>query len=577
MVDKIKQKLPPSIFLLGSTTIETARLRLFYLMLGANVLKGLLYLIDALNRHHGQGSFRALRLMITSVILIAVLKRFPKLIYWGIHYAIIGTILHLYYRVFNQHTGADTVSQQCIYMIIISAFYGLNKFWGVVYTVIAALSVILCHYIGFRWDNLQALPLVTNDLYIGINFLVILLSHIYFHGVLYGNMQELESLNEQLQASNESKSNFLSTMSHELRTPLNSVIGIAGLLVHDSTDPKQKQELDMLKFSAEGLLTLINDILDINKFDSGRLELERIPFNLEKLLNNIANSVARQHLNKSLALSIQIDDQIKGLSFLGDPTRLGQIMYNLLGNAMKFTTEGGITIIADLIHQTKDEYQIRIEVKDTGIGISTSQQEQIFEPFTQASNSTTRKFGGTGLGLSIVKKLVEAFGGEIHVESIPGKGTRFYFELLLQKTAINLPQQKTAQLQDEKKLTEIRILLAEDNMMNIYFMQQVFKRWMITADVAENGAEVLDLLVNHDYDVILMDMHMPVMDGIEATKRIRQLENQSKANTYIIALTATVSDDIQTKVKEYGMDDYLPKPFQLEELKELLLHKSPDR
>ncbi|WP_185960363.1 ATP-binding protein [Pedobacter westerhofensis] len=576
MVNKLIRKLRESFFLLGSTSIQTAKLKLFYLMLGANVLKGLLYLGDAIVRYHGMGSFRALRLIVTSIIMIMLLKRFPKLLYWGIHYAIIGTILHLYYRVFNQHVGADIISIQCIYMVIISAFYGLNKFWGVIYTLIAAAAVILYHYIGFRMDGLHPLPMVTNDLYICINFMVILLSHIYFHGVLYGNLREMESLNEQLRISNEHRTNFLSTMSHELRTPLNSVIGISGLLIHNNSDPRQKQELDMLKFSAEGLLTLINDILDINKFDSGKLELEVIPFNLSALLNNISESVARQHTAKKLAVVIEIDEALKEVSFLGDPTRLGQIMYNLLGNAMKFTNEGQITVSAELLGQTPEYDKIRIQVSDTGIGISESQLENIFEPFRQASNSTTRKFGGTGLGLSIVKKLVEAFGGQIQVKSVQGQGTSFSFEIAMKQTTANVLQNRSGEPQEEKKLTEIRILLAEDNMMNIYFMQQVFKRWEISADVAENGTEVLELLAKNHYDVILMDMHMPVMDGIEATREIRQLEDQSKANVYIIALTATVSDDIQIKVREYGMNDYLPKPFQLDELRNLLLMRSQD-
>lgn len=571
---KALHQLRTSFFPSKSTSILTAQLQLFYLMLGANVVKGFLYLSDAINNHHGDGSFRAARLMVTSILMIAVLRRFPQFIKWGIHYAIIGTILHIYYRVFNKDIGADVIALQCIYMVVISAFYGLNKFWGAVYTTISAASLILFHYIGFRWTGLQPLPQGINDLYIGVNFLVILFSHLYFHRVLYGNMQEMEVLNGKLEESTESKSNFLSTMSHELRTPLNSVIGIAKLLVDDNKDQKQKEQLDMLKFSAEGLLTLINNILDINKFDSGKMELESVPFNLSKLVHSISRSMAHQPGEKKLKFSVEIDEKLKGVNFLGDPTRLGQIIYNLIGNAVKFTAEGEVSIRAKVLMQKDDQYTVRLEVKDTGIGISESQQKRIFEPFMQASSSTTRKFGGTGLGLSIVKQLVEMFGGEIYVKSVIGEGTSFFIEVMFVKTDLGLADQRTEGQHDENDLSSLRILLAEDNMMNIFFMQQLFKRWSITADIAENGEEVLVLLATKDYDVILMDMHMPVMDGMEAARRIRQLPDPNKAATCIIALTASVSDNIQAKVKECGMDDYLHKPFQLDELKDMLLKRT---
>ena len=571
---KALHQLRASFFPSKSTSILTAQLQLFYLMLGANVVKGFLYLSDAINNHHGDGSFRAARLMVTSILMIAVLRRFPQFIKWGIHYAIIGTILHIYYRVFNKDIGADVIALQCIFMVVISAFYGLNKFWGAVYTTISAASLILFHYIGFRWNGLQPLPQGINDLYIGVNFLVILFSHLYFHRVLYGNMQEMEVLNGKLEESTESKSNFLSTMSHELRTPLNSVIGIAKLLVDDNKDQKQKEQLDMLKFSAEGLLTLINNILDINKFDSGKMELESVPFNLSKLVHSISRSMVHQPGEKKLKFSVEIDEQLKGVNFLGDPTRLGQIIYNLVGNAVKFTAEGEVSIRAKVLTQKDDQYTVRLEVKDTGIGISESQQKRIFEPFMQASSSTTRKFGGTGLGLSIVKQLVEMFGGEIYVKSVIGEGTSFFIEVIFVKTDLGLADQRTEGQHDENDLSSLRILLAEDNMMNIFFMQQLFKRWSITADIAENGEEVLVLLATKDYDVILMDMHMPVMDGMEAARRIRQLPDPNKAATCIIALTASVSDNIQAKVKECGMDDYLHKPFQLDELKDMLLKRT---
>ncbi|CAM3773823.1 ATP-binding protein [Mucilaginibacter galii] len=555
----------------AKTPLQEAQLKLFYLMLGANVLKGAIYLFDAISNHQGDGSGRAIRLMVTSTITIFILRRFPKIIYWGIHYAVVGTILHVYYRVFNQSVGADVVAMQAIFMVIISAFYGLGKKWGAVYTVIAFASVILVHYIPQRFTGLHALPQQLNDVYIAINCLVILMSHVYFHAVLYGNLRESELLNEKLAELAETKTNFLSTMSHELRTPLNSVIGIAGLLISDSANARQKEQLDVLKFSAEGLLTLINDILDINKLDSGKFELENAPFDLEHLLNGIVQGMMFKVEEKKLHLELTIDDAIKGKRYLGDSARLSQVIYNLIGNAVKFTENGEVNVQAKVLNSDHDSSTIRFEIKDSGIGISEAQQLLIFEPFKQAAVSTNRKFGGTGLGLSIVKQLVERFGSHIKLISKPGEGSVFYFDLVLHEDLSKLPDEAVAvNRSSEFDLANLRVLLAEDNMMNIFFMKQLFKRWNITADIAENGEEVLALLESKDYDVILMDMHMPVLDGMEAAKRIRQHTNPLKASTYIIALTASVSDQIQTRIKTHGMNDYLPKPFQLEDLRDRL-------
>lgn len=559
---------------MAETSLFQARLKLFYLMLGANVFKGLIYLFDAVSNHQGDGSFRAIRLMVTSVILIFVLRRFPKIISWGIHYAILATILHVYYRVFNTSVGADVVTLQAIFMIIISSFYGLGKKWGTIYTIIAFASLILYHHIPHRWSGLQPLPQDLNDAYIVINCIVILLAHIYFHAVLYGNINESKRLSEKMVQVAQTKGDFLSTMSHELRTPLNSVIGIAGLLISDNANAKQKEQLDVLKFSAEGLLTLINDILDINKMESGQFELESVPIDVERLLNGISGGMKFKADEKSLELNIEIDEQIKGKMFLGDSARLSQVVYNLVGNAIKFTAKGEVKLIANVLNRENGDYKIRFQVEDTGIGISPDQQKLIFEPFRQAAANTTRIFGGTGLGLSIVKQLIEKFGSQIKVKSEPGKGSVFYFDLLLKETISE--QQETVQAIDkgeETDLSQLNILLAEDNMMNIFFMKQLFKKWNITADIAENGEEVIHLLKKKDYDLILMDMHMPVLDGIEATKRIRQLPDATKANTHIIALTASVSDSIKKRIKDHGMNGYLPKPFPMEDLLQRLVER----
>lgn len=553
---------------LSDTSLLRAQLRLFTLMLCANIIKGGLYLYDAVINHANNGSGRAIRLMVSSALIILLLRKFPRIVPWGIHYAVIATIAHVYYRVFTPSVGPDIVAMQAIFMVILSSFFGLGKKWGTFYTLISAASVILVHYIPSKFAGLQPLPQNLSDLYISVNWLVILLSCFYFYGVLYENMRASKLLNVQLAEAADAKSNFLSTMSHELRTPLNSVIGIAGLLKSDYTNVQQKEQLDVLKFSAESLLTLINNILDINKMQSGKLELESTSFSLELLLNGIAKGMEFNAQEKGLKFNLSVNNQIKGKNFIGDPTRISQVLYNLIGNAVKFTEHGEVTLSTEVEHNDASYMTVRFNVTDTGIGISDDQLKLVFEPFQQATASTTRKFGGTGLGLAIVKQLVEMFGSQIWAESQLGKGTKFHFSIRLQLDKQKLPDtQGSAPEAAEISLSSLRILLAEDNMMNIYFMKQLFKRWNISADIAENGAEVLDLLATNDYDVVLMDMHMPVMDGVQATQEIRKLTNPLKATVYIIALTASVSDQVQKRVISAGMNDYLQKPFQLEELR----------
>lgn len=557
---------------IGSTSIFEAQLKLFYLMLGANVFKGGIYLFDAYSRHQGDGSGRAIRLIFTSMLLIVALRLFPKYIKFGIFWAVSATVLHIYYRVFNRDIGADVVTLQAIVMVIISSFYGLNARWGIFYTVIASAAPILCHYISFRWTGLQPLPEGLNDVYIGVNFLVILMSHVYFHGVLFGSLRAKEHLNEQLKSVADSKTAFLSTMAHELRTPLNSVIGIANLLVEENRNQKENEHLEVLKFSANNLLSLVNNILDLNKLDSGKLEMDKVSFNWHTLLNSVCSSMTPQVKKKSLMLHLELDPVIKNVTYEADATRLSQVLFNLIGNAVKFTNEGAVTIVLALLSTKENGDLIRFKVVDTGIGISQSEQRVIFDPFTQATADTTRKFGGTGLGLSIVKQLVEMFGSEIHLESRIGAGTTIYFDLLLKRSAEDRQNPKASSKTDEIDLGHLRILLAEDDMMNIYFMRKLLQRWNIKVDVAESGDQALRLNNEKHYDVILMDVNMPIMSGLEAAAAIRKHDDPVKSLVHIIALTGEVSDEIKDKIKAYGMNDYLPKPFQLEELKNKLVN-----
>ncbi len=581
MYQKASAKVNSILFPAGSSAIFKAQIKLFYLMLGANVLKGLIYLYNAYAYYDGDGSGRAFRLIITSLLLIAALRLFPRFIRFGIHWAVSATILHIYYRVFNEGVGSDVIAMQAILMVIVSSFYGLNARWGIFYTLLACAAPLLVNYFDFRWTGLQVLPAALNDLYIAVNFFVILMSHVYFHKVLFRTLNEKDVLNRELSHHAEARSSFLSTMAHELRTPLNSVIGIAGLLVDEKKNEVRKQHLDTLKFSADNLLALINDILDINKLDAGKIELEAVPFSCYTLLQSISASMASQLKGKSLDLVFELDPALKSRTYESDATRLAQILFNLTGNAVKFTDAGTVSLTAVLRQETGDYDLIRFEVKDTGIGMTPEQQEGIFDPFVQASKSITRQFGGTGLGLAIVKQLLDMFGSTIHLDSRPGKGTRIYFDLKLKRIShvAQLPSEAAFEEAPEfhSGLQKLSVLLAEDNMMNIYFMKHLLKRWNIMADVAENGQVAVDMLQSKHYDVILMDLQMPVMDGIESAKIIRSLRDPLKCKTWIIALTASITPEVLERIRLSGINDYLEKPFQAEDLKARLVNLLRDK
>lgn len=554
----------------NQTPLQKAIVKLFVLMMAANVAKGGLYLYDAYDNHLGEGAGRAARLILSSVVILFIVRKFPKLVKGFLHYGILATIAHIYYRIFSVDVGGDVIAVQAIIMVLISSFYGLGRRWGVIYSSLACISVILATVIGYRFDGLKALPQDLNMLYIAINWIVILLSHLYFHNILFTLLSSTQQRNDELAELARAKSNFLSTMSHELRTPLNSVIGIAELLRAHHKDDEQRKQIEVLLFSANGLLSLINDVLDINKLDADKIELEKTNFSLLKLVDGIAAAMQARAKEKGIFFRSEISDILEDEVYNSDPTRIGQILNNLIGNAVKFTSEGGVILKVSKKSKEEGYAEILFEVIDTGIGIDPKQQEQIFLPFQQAMAQTTRKYGGTGLGLTIVRELLELFDSGVKVVSAPQKGTSMSFSLKLEQVDVPAAASSITDTLDQTDFSKLNVLLAEDNKINIFFMKQLFKRWRIEADYAGNGREALEMLQKNNYDLILMDMYMPEMDGISATEAIRNLADEIKANTYIIALTASVSGAIQDRVMRAGINDYLQKPFQLNELAQKL-------
>jgi signal transduction histidine kinase/CheY-like chemotaxis protein len=372
--------------------------------------------------------------------------------------------------------------------------------------------------------------------------------------------KELIIAKNKAEEASKARSEFLSTVSHELRTPLNAINGITHLLLEDNPKKKQLKYLESLKFSGNYLTTFINEILEINKIDSTKNEVEKINFNLKKLLANIQSSLKELATANKNYFNLEIDESIPD-NLIGDPTKLSQIILNLINNALKFTQNGHVNVIAKLFAEDKDSATVYFEIVDTGIGIPEDKLQTVFESFSQASIEVNRKYGGTGLGLTIVKKLIELLGGEIKLKSEVGKGSTFTFKLNFK---INKEQQEVveeAKAYHDKQFQNKSILLIEDNKINQMITRKMLENKAISCEVIDNGEEAVALLKVKRFDMILMDVHLPGINGTTATKLIREFDQ----TTPIIALTAISLDENRDMLLSFGMNDVITKPFVPEE------------
>ncbi len=369
------------------------------------------------------------------------------------------------------------------------------------------------------------------------------------------------------------KSEFLSTMSHEIRTPLNSVIGMSHLMLKNNPRKDQKEQLDVLLFSAGNLLSIVNNILDFSKIEAGKISVEKIEMDVELILTNIVSGSESAAEEKGIQLKLKKNAK-RFPGVLGDPTLLTQVLNNLVGNAIKFTQHGEVIIEIIAEDQTNENITLTFKIKDTGIGISREKQRLIFEQFAQADSSTSRGFGGTGLGLAISKKILEFQGTVLHVESEVGKGATFYFTQTF--PVIKTPEIKivdTHSLSPGEKMMElegVHILLVEDNAINVLVAKSFLESWGAIIEVAENGQEALDLLDKNRHKLVLMDLHMPVMDGYTATRKIRERGIQIP----IIVLTASLPNEVTAEINDLAIDGMVLKPFVPEELFKVVLHFS---
>lgn len=466
---------------------------------------------------------------------------------------------------FCYNAGLMGISFIFFYPILIASVFlvGFDKFnWQVAFmiictTVFLALTMQLADEMP-KFELPQQTILANRTTNVWIVYVLLVIFIMAFIYLKIKNDNKLNEATQKAQEAAQAKTQFLSVMSHELRTPLNGIIGISHLLQTAETEEKKAEYLELLNKSADHMLRMVGDILDYNKMDSNRLELQQNSFDLGVFFNDLHQQFKQQFEQKELHLEAVQSMQYDTMYVIGDDIRLAQVLYNLLGNALKFTRQGG-AVFSMQVKEENNKAQISFSIKDTGVGIDEEDKHLIFEDFHQGKITKRHKLGGTGLGLSISKQILNLMNSNLFVDSETGKGSHFYFTLTLPLSKETpIVSRKETVIKDFTKRSP-RILVVEDNQVNAVVANSILKKWNITADTVKNGKEAIDQLEKQHYDLILMDLEMPVMDGFTATATIRSTNNSIP----IVALTATLMEK-QTlkKLEDFGFSDAVSKPFK---------------
>ena len=569
--------------------LDQARIRLLYYGLGLVIVALAALLSNVYLQHQPILTATSIFLLASAIIFFKLLTYRPdwRLIAHSI--LIVGTLINLG-DVFFTFQNVNIITVQVVILVIIFSFYMLGQSFGLFYSILNLAPILFFLVVQYNGEYIIPLKPEQADqstiiIAIFANFILLIYIHSHFYNAFYKNIQELKKtgaeqtvLNSRLEKaigkaekSSQAKSEFLSTMSHEIRTPLNAVIGMSNLLLMSNPRHDQKENLDILKFSASNLLAIVNDVLDFNKIESGKVLFENISFNLVELMQSICGGQRIKAEEKGLFFKLDVDSNLQHKLLFGDPTRITQIVFNLVNNAIKFTRDGNIWVRVTCVEDRHNMITVKFSVKDTGIGIEPGNLDTIFEPFAQESITTTRQYGGTGLGLAIIKRLLELQGLKMHVSSKLGEGSEFSFNMEFPVSTEKLPQKEDNQAAPQvigEDMSHIRVLIAEDNMVNVMLMKKLFSKWHMTPTIAENGERAVQMVEYGNFDIILMDLQMPVLNGFDAAIEIRKMPDTRKANIPIIALTASALFDIRERVFNSGMNDYVSKPFKPEELYE---------
>ncbi|RZA01376.1 MAG: response regulator [Sphingobacteriaceae bacterium] len=565
--------------------LDQARVRLLYYGLILVITALILLFSNVYFQHHNSLAITSGLVLVGMIVLFKYLTWKPRWHTVSHGLLIIATVVNLV-NAYVTLQDINIVTIQIIFLVIVFSFYMMGQRWGMFYSLVNLLPVLA--FMVWQYETSYIIDLKpekidqsTIIIAVFANFIFIVLIHSHFYNAFVTNLRQFKQSNKEqkelnakleiaiqkAEKSSHAKSEFLSTMSHEIRTPLNAVIGMTNLMLMNNPRMDQKENLDILKFSATNLLAIVNDVLDFNKIEAGKVVFESIRFNLVDLMNSICGGLIIKAEEKGLKLTLDVDSALKNKILIGDPTRITQIIFNLVSNGIKFTQQGNIWIKVACVEDRHSITTVRFSVKDTGIGIEQDNLDIIFEPFAQESVTTTRQYGGTGLGLAIVKRLLELQGLHMHVNSEVGVGSEFSFSIEF-PVSTELPENADAanMLHQSDNLSNLQILIAEDNVVNVMLMKKLLSKWHITPTIAENGEIAVQLVEYGNFDIILMDLQMPVMNGFEATVEIRKLPDPRKASIPIIALTASALFDIREKVYEAGMNDYVSKPFKPAEL-----------